>query len=125
MSMSVADYVEMILDRDKLYARVWAVRSKIRPPVVRLGYLLGRDHSDDMAVYFHLVVDGKAGSVVEESARVEEIMRGAIEPWGFGLLDYYSVRARSEQAARDKLGEEGWTTGVVWAEPGAQVKRLR
>ena len=84
------------------------VARELAPDVVRIRFHIGRDWSDDPAIYFKIVLSDEA-SRRDRLAGVTERVRSKLDR-ALGLSDtdrfvYFRFRSRSEQ---DALREEAW-----------------
>lgn len=93
---------------DTLAADVEAMAKYLRPDVVRIRYTVGEDWHGDPAIHFRVLLSDAAAQrpcLLATTTVVETEMRGAIDFTALGLLDYYSYRSATEQAA---LGLPEW-----------------
>ena len=80
------------------------------PDVARLRYSLGKDWTEDPAIFFRIVLSDRASrrdQLQNATSQIEDAITQRLEPveqWG--VLPYFSYRSLAEQAARQE--EEAW-----------------
>jgi hypothetical protein len=80
------------------------------PDVARLRYGLGKDWTEDPAIFFSIVLSDRASrrdQLQNATSQIEDAIMQRLEPveqWG--VLPYFSYRSLAEQAARQE--EEAW-----------------
>lgn len=85
------------------------IAQELAPDVVSIGFRIGRDWSDDPAIYFRVVLSDEASRrdrLLKTTRNVDDVLS---EKLGLNKLDhisYFSFRSQSEQAKMQ--GDPAW-----------------
>jgi len=77
------------------------IAQELAPDVVSIGFRVGRDWTDDPAIYFRVVLSDEASRrdrLTQATQKVKEIFDEKLNVWESTHIPYFSFRSQSEQA---------------------------
>src|SRR5436309_9280648 len=94
-------------NQQRVNAAIREVVNLLAPDVVLIRYEIGKDWSDDWAIFFRILLSDDAGKnrLRDIAAQVESRLEERLDFQGMGVPPYYNFRTESEQAV---LREEAW-----------------
>jgi hypothetical protein len=98
----------VIIDEKRLAAAVKRTARALAPDVVRVGWGIKPDWTDDVSLFFRVVLSDEAARpkrLREVSQRVQDKIRKAIKSDELGLFAYFNFRSVSEQS---EMNDPGW-----------------
>src|SRR5437016_8771680 len=94
-------------NQQRVNAAIRDVVNLLAPDVVHIRYEIGKDWSDDWAIFFRILLSDDAGTnrLRDVATHVEGLLAERLDFHGMGVFPYYNFRSESEQAM---LREEVW-----------------
>ena len=100
-------YPPALSRQSEIQAAIDATEKSLAPDVVHIRYEIGKDWSDEWAVFFRIVLTDDAAKrrLHEVATKVERGLDQHLDFPGLGVYAYHNYRSVSEQAA---LREPAW-----------------
>ncbi|MFN7933977.1 MAG: hypothetical protein U0R19_11655 [Bryobacteraceae bacterium] len=95
----------VIINHGDIAVAVERAALKLRPTVVHVRYSVGRDWSDDPAIFFRVLLSDAASGDKQLPQQITSVILQEVNPQLAGLQPYFNFRSVSEQRV---LKEEAW-----------------
>jgi hypothetical protein len=97
----------IVTNQQGVNAAIRGVANLLAPDVVRIRYEIGKDWSDDWAIFFRILLSDVAAKkrLNDVANQVERRLDELLDFQGMGVFPYYNYRSESEQAV---LREKAW-----------------
>lgn len=100
-------YPPAISKESEIQAAIDATEKSLAPDIVRIRYEIGKDWSDEWAIFFRIVLtdDAAKNRLLDAMNKVSASLRRQLDYPGLGVYVYHNFRSVSEQAV---LREPAW-----------------